>query len=147
MVEVTESSPPRARALLTTLYEAAVAAVAPAPLVSTALADLDARHDQRFWVFAFGKAAPAMAQGAVAALRRSLYTIAGGVVVGAEPSASPFSTIRSALGDHPLPGNDSFAAAQLIADVVPAIRGDDAAVVLVSGGTTSLIAAPARGAE
>jgi hydroxypyruvate reductase len=147
VVEVTESSPPRARALLTTLYEAAVAAVAPAPLVSTALADLDARHDQRFWVFAFGKAAPAMAQGAVAALRRSLYTIAGGVVVGAEPSASPFSTIRSALGDHPLPGNDSFAAAQLIADVVPAIRGDDAAVVLVSGGTTSLIAAPARGAE
>jgi hydroxypyruvate reductase len=146
-VEVTPSSPPQGRALLSTLYEAAVAAVAPASLVSAALTDLDARHDQRFWVFGFGKAAPAMAQGAVAALRRSLYTMAGGVVVGAEPSKSPFSTIRSTQGDHPLPGAGSFAAAQLIGDAVSAVRGDDAAVVLVSGGTTSLVAAPVRGAE
>jgi hydroxypyruvate reductase len=88
-----------------------------------------------------------MSKGAVAALRRSLYTIAGGVVVGAEPSSTPFSTIRSTHGDHPLPGARSFAAAQLVADTVPAVRGDDAAVVLVSGGTTSLIAAPVRGVE
>lgn len=141
------SSPPQGRALLSTLYEAAVAGVAPASLVSAALADLDTRHDQRFWVLAFGKAAPAMAQGAVSALRRSLYTIAGGVVVGAEPSATPFSTIRSTYGDHPLPGTSSFAAAQLIGDAVSGVRGDDAVVVLVSGGTTSLIAAPVRGEE
>jgi hydroxypyruvate reductase len=146
-VEVTVSSPPQGRALLSTLYEAAVAAVAPVPLVSAALADLDARHDQRFWLFAFGKAAPAMAQGAVAALRRSLFTIAGGVVVGAEPSPTPFSTIRSTHGDHPLPGTSSLAAAQHIGDAVSGVRGDDAAVVLVSGGTTSLIAAPVRGEE
>lgn len=146
-MEVTVSSPPQGRALLSALYEAAVAAVAPASLASAALTDLDARPDQRFWVFAFGKAAPAMAQGAVAALRRSLYTIAGGVVAGAEPSATPFSTIRSTHGDHPLPGAKSLAAAQLIGDTVPAVRGDDAAVVLVSGGTTSLVAAPVRGAE
>ena len=146
-MEVTPTSPPPGRALLSTLYEAAVAAVAPASLVSAALADLDARHDQRFWVFAFGKAAPAMAHGAVAALRRSLYTIAGGVVVGAEPSASPFSTIRSTRGDHPLPGTNSLASAQLVGDAVSAVRGDDAAVVLVSGGTTSLVAAPVRGVE
>jgi hydroxypyruvate reductase len=146
-VEVTVASPPQGRSLLSALYESVVAAVAPAPLVSAALADLDARHDQRFWVFAFGKAAPAMAQGAVASLRRSLHTIAGGVVVGAEPSATPFSTIRSTHGDHPLPGENSLAAAKLIADTLPAVRGDDAAVVLLSGGTTSLIAAPVRGAE
>jgi hydroxypyruvate reductase len=146
-VEVTPPSPPQGRALLSTLYEAAVAAVAPASLVSAALTDPDARHDQRFWVFAFGKAAPAMAQGAVAALRRSLYTITGGVVVGAEPSKSPFSTIRSTHGNHPLPGAGSFAAAQLIGETVSAVRGDDAAVVLVSGGTTSLLAAPVRGTE
>ena len=145
-MEVTLPSPPQGRALLSTLYEASVAAVAPASLAAAALADLDAPHDQRFWVFAFGKAAPAMAQGAVAALRRSLHTIAGGVVVGAEPSVSPFSTVRSTHGDHPLPGDNSLAAAQLIGDTVPSVRGDDAAVVLVSGGTTSLIAAPVRGA-
>lgn len=127
------------------MYDAAVAAVDPAPLAAAALAELDARHDQRFWLFAFGKAAPAMASGAVSALRRSLHTIAGGVLVAAEAAPPPFSTVRAARGDHPLPAAGSFAAARLIADTVPAVRGDDAAVVLVSGGTTSLIAAPVRG--
>jgi len=139
------TSPPRGRDLLSTLYETAVGAVAPAPLAASAIADLDAPHDQRFWVFAFGKAATDMSTGAVGALRRALYTIAGGVVVSAEQAPSPFSTIRSAVGDHPLPAPRSFAAAGLIGDTVPSVRGDDAAVVLVSGGTTSLIAAPVRG--
>jgi hydroxypyruvate reductase len=141
------TSPPRGRALLTALYESAVSAVAPAPLAASAVAELDARHDQRFWLFAFGKASSAMASGAVAALRRSLHTIAGGVVVSAEPAAAPFSTMRTATGDHPLPGAKSFAAAKLIGDTVSGVRGDDAAVVLVSGGTTSLIAAPVRGVK
>jgi glycerate 2-kinase len=122
-----------------------VAAVTPAPLAASALADVAARHDQRFWVFAFGKAAPAMASGAVNALRRSLFTIAGGVVVSAEAADAPFSTVRSAQGDHPLPGAKSFAAAKVIGETVSSVRGDDAAVVLVSGGTTSLIAGPVRG--
>jgi hydroxypyruvate reductase len=129
------------------LYEAAVTAVAPAPLAASALADLEARHDQRFWVFAFGKASSAMASGAVSALRRSLYTIAGGVVVSAEPAEAPFSTMRALQGDHPLPGARSLGAAKLIGDTVSSVRGDDAAVVLVSGGTTSLIAGPVRGVE
>lgn len=141
------TSPSRDRELLSELYEAAVAAVAPTPLATSALTDIDAPADQRFWVFAFGKAAPAMALGAVSALRRSLHTIAGGVVVSAEPAAAPFSTIRSAQGDHPLPGAKSFAAAKVIGDTVTSVRGDDAAVVLVSGGTTSLIAAPVRGVK
>lgn len=119
----------------------------PAPLAAAALAELDARHDQRFWLFAFGKAAPAMATGAVGALRRSLHTIASGVVVSAVSAPPPFSTVRSAKGDHPLPGAGSFAAARLIADTVTSVRGDDAAVVLMSGGTTSLIATPVGGVE
>ena len=119
----------------------------PAPLAAAALAELDARHDQRFWLFAFGKAAPAMASGAVGALRRSLHIIAGGVAVSAESAPAPFSTVRAAQGDHPLPGAGSFAAARLIADTVSSVRGDDATVVLVSGGATSLIAAPVRGVE
>jgi hydroxypyruvate reductase len=124
-----------------------VAAVAPAPIAASALADLDARHDQRFWVLAFGKASPAMASGAVSALRRSLYTIAGGVVVSADPAEAPFSTVRAIQGDHPLPGAKSLAAATLVGETVSSVRGDDAAVVLVSGGTTSLIAGPVRGVE
>lgn len=131
--------------MLAALYEAGVAAVAPTPLVTAALTDVDAAADQRFWIMAFGKAAPAMASGAVTALRRSLHTIVGGVVVSAEAAPSPFSTLRSTQGDHPLPGGRSFTAARLIGDAVTALRGDDAAVVLISGGTTSLIAAPVRG--
>ena len=139
------TSPPPSHVLLEALYEAAVAAVAPAPLAAAALADLDARHDQRFWLFAFGKAAAAMASGAANTLRRSLHIIAGGVVVPAEPAPPPFSTVRVMPGDHPLPRGRSFAAARLIDQTVSSVRGDDAAVVLVSGGTTSLIAAPVRG--
>lgn len=146
-MEAALTSPPRGRDLLSALYDAAVAAVAPMPLVTSALNELDARHDQRFWVFAVGKAAPAMATGAVNALRRSLHVIAGGAVVAAEAAPSPYSTIRSARGDHPLPGASSFAASKLIGDVVTSVRGDDAVIVLVSGGTTSLVAGPVRGVK
>ncbi len=138
------TSPPHGRELLAALYEAALAAVAPEPLVHSALADLDAHPDQRVWVFAFGKAAPAMANGAVSALRRSLHTIAGGVVVAPEPGPPPFSTVRTAVGDHPLPGERSFAAARLVGETASSVRADDAVVVLISGGTTSLIASPVR---
>jgi len=129
--------------LLAALYDVAVIAAAPAPLADAALAELSSRHDgQRFWLFALGKAAPGLASGGVSALRRSLHTIAGGVVVSSEAVAAPFSTVRSAQGGHPLPDASSFAAARLIGDAVSQVRGDDAAIVLVSGGTTSLVAAP-----
>lgn len=133
------------RALLAALYEAAVAAVDPAPLATAALTDFDAYPDQRVWVLAFGKAAPAMASGAVSALRRGLHPIAGGVVVATEAGAAPFSTMRTAVGDHPLPGQRSFAAATLLGNTASSVRADDAVVVLISGGTTSLIASPVRG--
>jgi hydroxypyruvate reductase len=48
-------------------------------------------------------------------------------------------------GDHPIPGRHSFAAAAKIADVTPGRRGNDAVIVLISGGTSSLIGAPLRG--
>lgn len=146
-MEAALTSPPRGRELLSALFETAVAAVAPGPLVASALADLDAEHDRRYWVFAFGKAAPAMTGSAASSLRRALHVIAGGVVVAAEETPQPFSTIRSVRGDHPVPAAKSFAAAQLIGDTVAAVRGDDAAIVLVSGGTTSLVAAPVRGVK
>lgn len=141
------TSPPHGRELLAELYEAAVAAVTPGPLVSSALADLDARADQRAWVFALGKAAPSMASGAVRALRRSLRPIAGGLVVSPQPVPPPASTVRSSVGDHPLPGGRSFAAALLLGDSASAVRAEDLALVLVSGGTTSLVAAPVHGVE
>lgn len=143
--EAAVTSPSSGRPLLAALYEAAVASVSPAPLVSAALAGLDVHADQRVHVFAFGKAAAAMASGAGSALSRSLHTIAGGVVVATKPAPAPTSTVRVTVGDHPLPGERSFAAALTVGEAASAVRASDATVVLISGGTTSLIAAPVRG--
>jgi hydroxypyruvate reductase len=86
-----------------------------------------------------------MASGAVGALERSLHPIAGGVIVGPEAAPTPYATIASLFGDHPLPGRRSFTAAQQIGETAAGMRSDDVAIVLLSGGATSLIAAPLRG--
>ena len=86
-----------------------------------------------------------MAGGAISALQRSLHTIAGGVIVAPESAPSPYPTLTALPGDHPLPGRRSFTAAQRIAETAAGMRSDDVAIVLLSGGATSLIAAPLRG--
>lgn len=86
-----------------------------------------------------------MAASAVAQLQRSLHMIAGGVIVAPESAPSPHATIAALRGDHPVPGRNSFTAAQRVGEAAAAKRGDDISVVLVSGGTSSLTAAPLRG--
>jgi hydroxypyruvate reductase len=138
-------APPCGRALLTELYDAAVAGAAPGPLTTAALRDFECRPEQRIWLFAFGKASHAMATAAVGALQRSLHTITAGVIVGPEALPSPYTTITTLAGDHPLPGRNSFAAAQRIGELAAGMRSDDVAIVLISGGATSLIGAPLKG--
>jgi glycerate 2-kinase len=139
------AAPPKGRVLLTELYEAAVAGAAPGPVTTAALRDFEARPDQRLWLYAIGKASHAMASAAVAALQRARHDIAAGVIVGPASLPSPFPTVNALVGDHPLPGRNSFAAAQRIGELAGGMRSDDAAVVLISGGATSLIGAPLRG--
>jgi len=127
------------------LYDAAVAGAAPGPVTTAALRDFQARPGQRLWLYALGKAAHPMAAAAVAALQRSLITIAGGVIVSPEAMASPYATLVALKGDHPLPGRHSFTAAQRIGDTAAGMRSDDVAIVLLSGGVSSLVAAPLRG--
>lgn len=138
-------APPTGRSLLTELYDAAVEGAAPGPLTSAALRHFECRPDQRIWLFAFGKASHAMATAAVAALQRSLHSITAGVIVGPEALPSPYTTITSLAGDHPVPGKQSFAAAQRIGELAAGMRSDDVAIVLISGGATSLIGAPLKG--
>jgi glycerate 2-kinase len=142
---VSDDSPPRGRALLVELYDAAVAGAAPGPLTNGALHDFDVRRGQRVWLYAFGKAAHAMAGAATATLQKGLHTIAAGVVVAPEAQPSPYATISALVGDHPIPGRQSFAAAHRIGEVAGGMRSDDVALVLISGGATSLIGAPLRG--
>jgi len=133
------------RDVLNQLYEAAVAGAATGPVTTRAVESLGIPRDRRVWVFAFGKAAHAMAGAAVNALQRSLNQIVGGLIVAPNEEKSPYGTIPVLVGDHPLPGPRSFAAAQRIGEVAARMKSGDVALVLVSGGATSLIAGPLRG--
>ncbi len=120
-------------------------AAAPGELTARAVDGLSIPRESRVWVFAFGKAAPAMASAAANSLLRSLHAIAGGIVVSPDGGSPPYPTLVSLRGDHPIPGKNSFVAASKIGDATLGRRGTDVAIVLISGGATSLIGAPLRG--
>jgi glycerate-2-kinase len=133
------------RELLIQLYEAAIAGAATGPVTIRGVESLGIPRDRRVWIFSFGKAAHGMAAAAVTALQRSLNQIAGGLIVAPNEGRSPYGTIVVMQGDHPVPGRRSFAAAQRIGEIATRMKSGDVAVVLVSGGATSLIAGPLRG--
>jgi glycerate 2-kinase len=133
------------RNLATELYTAAVRGAAAGPVTARAVGELPLDGKQRVWVFAIGKAAQVMATAAIGVLQRSLHEIAGGIVVAPEAEPSPHPTMIVMPGDHPVPGTRSFTAAQRVGDLCTGLRPNDAIIVLLSGGATSLIAAPARG--
>jgi glycerate 2-kinase len=133
------------REQLIELYCAAVGGANVESLTAKGLAAFPLERRQRVWVFACGKAAHAMAAAAVGTLQRSLAEIAGGIVVAPEDGEPPCGTVPVLVGDHPVPGRRSFAAAARIAQIITQKRGTDLGVVLISGGTSSLIGAPLRG--
>lgn len=136
-----------ARQQLIDLYCAAVAGADAESLTANAVAKVPLERRHRVWVFAIGKAAHAMAAAAVTTLRRSLAEVAGGVIVAPEHAPSPVGTILSLVGDHPIPGKRSFAAAAQLEQTLKKKRaaGGDLGVVLISGGASSLIGAPLKG--
>ncbi len=134
-----------ARALLVELYSVATAAVAPGPAVAQRLSGLGRGPLKPVWILALGKAALAMAQAAVEALRKRGSDPAGGVIVAPATGLSPSPFLEVVVGDHPEPGPGSFAAAEALARVVARIGSGQEVWVLLSGGTTSLIGAPVPG--
>lgn len=128
------------REFLTAVFRAAVAAADPRAVTRQAVMQLDL--DLPVWVIAVGKGAHGMASGAVDALRERRVAIAGGLVVAHEPDDSATHGLESVEGDHPTPARRSFDAADRVDDVASRTTGDADALVLVSGGATSLIAAP-----
>ncbi len=131
--------------MLAELYHAAVAGAAPGPLTTAAVhAVLAPSTGGAVRIFALGKAAPAMAAAAVAAVGNAGRAVAGGLIVDAEPAAP--TAVRGDLhllaGDHPLPGPRSLHAADALAREAGAATPHELSLVLLSGGTTSLIAAP-----
>ena len=139
------SSTGTARTLLFELYDAAVAAAAPGAATARAIDALELGRARRVWLFAIGKAARPMAAAAVRSLQRGLHSIIGGVVVAPDDAPPPYPTLASLRGEHPIPGRHSFEAAAKIAEVAAGRRSTDIAIVLISGGASSLIGAPVRG--
>ncbi|MGH7560101.1 MAG: glycerate kinase type-2 family protein [Gemmatimonadales bacterium] len=131
----------RARAL--DLYRAALAGADPGPPLLAVLAELEA-SEAPLWIVAIGKAARRMAGAATAAAARSKRRVAGGIVVGAE-ATGPAPGLLSLTGDHPIPGGRSFEASRALTGITEAVAPGDDVWVLLSGGASSLVGAPAQG--
>jgi len=134
-----------ARELLTELYRVATAAVDPAPALARRLARLEHEPGRRRWILALGKAAVPMARAAVETLAGWGDSPAGGVVVAPEIQPAPHPRLPVVAGDHPEPGPGSLAAAEALAKAAAAVAPEDEVWVLLSGGASSLLAAPVEG--
>jgi glycerate-2-kinase len=131
---------------LTRVYRAAIAAADPRHATRQAVAAL---HDlvAPVWLIAAGKGAHRMASGAMETLRDRNVPVAAGLVVANAPDETATHGLEATEGDHPTPGALSFAAADRLSALAASTTGDGDAIVLVSGGATSLTAGPVQGIE
>ncbi len=148
------SSASESRARATALYHAAVEGAAPLPRTREAVREWLAAHrslSARAHIIGVGKASAAMTAGARLALdaHPGIEVVSVTVVTSHIPSTSEWGPLGGVpegtalhVGDHPVPGPASLDAADAIADAVLQVEPNDVVLVLVSGGTTSLIAAP-----
>ncbi len=130
--------------LLTLLFQAAIEAVEPARVLARALETDPTPPSQPLWIAAIGKAAPAMARAAAWFADARSLQLAGGVIVSPEGGASPHTKISHLRAEHPEPGPGSEEAAQALDRLIRMVQPGDAVWVLLSGGTTSLVAAPVK---
>ncbi len=139
-------------ATLRAVFAAAVAACDPAPTVMTALREPEVRArwaGRRVWLAAVGKAAGAMAMGAVRGLAVEGVRPAGGVVIVPDGLAVDESLARAGLAvrraAHPEPDERSVAAGQALLALAGGCAAADVLLVLVSGGASALACVPAPG--
>jgi hydroxypyruvate reductase len=132
-------------------YAAALEAADPARAVRDGFRSrevtLELGRDRPHWIIALGKAAPAMAEAAFWHCAQMGLTVAGGLVIGAGPTAAraPAPGIESLVGDHPVPGVRSSHAAERLLALVERVGRADVVLLLLSGGTSSLVGAPIDG--
>jgi hydroxypyruvate reductase len=132
------------RDFLTRVYRAAIEAADPRDATRQAVAAIG-DLTPRVSIIAVGKGAHRMASGAAAALRERALEVAGGLVVANEPDPESTHGLEAMAGDHPTPGPRSLAAADRLRALAERTTSEADAIVLVSGGATSLIAAPVEG--
>lgn len=132
------------REFLTRVYRAGIAAADPRRATRQAV-DAIPILTPYVWLFAMGKGAHGMASGALDALRARSVSVVGGLVVANARDDSVTHGLEALEGDHPTPGARSLAAAERLTALLAETTPDTDAIVLVSGGATSLTAAPIPG--
>jgi len=142
---MSEPQSPTPLELAIAIHSAAVGGVDPRSATRDAVSARLTSASSPVWIIALGKASTAMAEAAVDVLRDHRMEPEGGVIVGPEPVPSPHARLVSVAGDHPVPSTGSHQASELVAQITDRIRGTGTAFVLLSGGATSLIAAPVSG--
>lgn len=135
--------PAQPRPWLERLYQAALEAVHGARLTREARLGLP---NAPCHVLAIGKAAAAMAEGALDRpdldLRSTLVITKDGHLT---PRLALDPRVRTLEAGHPLPDARSLAAGRLCLEFLAALPTDDALLVLLSGGASSLIEQPVPG--
>ncbi|MCX7165374.1 MAG: glycerate kinase [Rhodocyclales bacterium] len=137
----------RQRALLRSLFDAAVAAADPARCLPAYLPEPPASHDSsmgRTVVVGAGKAAAAMARAVEDHWRGDPERLSG-LVVTRYGHGAPTRRIEVVEAAHPTPDAAGQAAAVRILDAVKGLTPDDLVLVLLSGGGSALLAAPMAG--
>jgi len=135
------------------IYEAAIGTVLPGRLVTSGVIrdgallraagetfNLDAFEN--VYLIAFGKASAGMASALAKVLGGRL---ARGFVVSPEPPIEPGGRLEYLPASHPLPGEDSVAAAKRILALASGAGEKDLVFVCISGGGSALLCLPAGG--
>jgi glycerate 2-kinase len=133
------------RAAARTILRAALDAADPHALVLRALRRRGherLRARGRIALVAAGKAAVPMAQAAEEILGDRLSE---GLAVSTAAAGDPFERTTLCTASHPLPDARGFAAAERVAALAQGLGRDDLLLVLLSGGASALLPAPARG--
>jgi glycerate 2-kinase len=129
---------PQDRALLASLFKAAVAAADPKTALSSHLPE---RPKGRTVVIGAGKGAAQLA----AAFEDLWDAEVEGVVVTRYGYACPTRHVRVLEAAHPVPDEAGMAASEALFDAVSDLGADDLVVALICGGGSALLAAPAQG--
>ena len=144
-LRMTEPGSLTAREIAIAIHAAAVGGVDPRSATRRAVSARLTSAAPPIWIVALGKASTAMAEAAMDVLHDHRMEPEGGVIVAPEALPSPHPRLVSVAGDHPVPSGGSSRASELVAELAHRIGGTGTVFVLLSGGATSLVAAPVPG--
>jgi hydroxypyruvate reductase len=133
------------RELAIAIHASAVAGVDPRSATKRAVSVRLPTAAPPYWVVALGKAADAMSIAAIETLRAHNAEPEAGIVVGPSAGPPPHPRLVAVAGDHPVPSAGSRDASDQLGDLTERIAGRGTVFVLLSGGATSLVAAPVPG--